>query len=67
MIRKRKTLQLLLFLRIRTVCWKKQKQKCLWMICSARFRRNLKELPLIVKADVQGSVEAVKNESCEVV
>ena len=31
------------------------------MICSTRFRRvTLKELALVVKADVQGSVEAVK-------
>lgn len=34
-----RTLQQPLFLKIRTVCWKKQKRRCLWMICSARFRK----------------------------
>ncbi len=40
---------------------RRQKRRCPWMICSTRFRRViLKELALVVKADVQGSVEAVK-------
>ena len=42
-------------------CSKRQRQECLWMICSTQIQAgNLKELNIIVKADVQGSVEAVK-------
>ena len=49
-------------------CWKRQSQECLWMICFSQIQAgNLKELNLIVKADVQGSVEAVKAEPCEAV
>ncbi len=37
------------------------KARFLWITCLTRSRpANLKELPIIVKADVQGSVEAVK-------
>ena len=42
-------------------CLRRPSPRCLWMICSPRSRQaTLKELNLIVKADVQGSVEAVK-------
>ena len=35
--------------------------RCLWTICFSQIQAgNLKELNIIVKADVQGSVEAVK-------
>ena len=47
--------------RIRNTSLKKQKANFLWMICLHQIQAgDLKELPIIVKADVQGSVEAVK-------
>ena len=46
---------------VRNICWKKRKAS---MSLDDLFDQiqagNLKELPIIVKADVQGSVEAVK-------
>ena len=47
--------------RIRRRNWRKPVPECRWTICSGQIQEgNLKELNLIVKADVQGSVEAVK-------
>ncbi len=56
-----RTLQQHLFPRIRTVFLRKLRVNYLWITCLTRFQASdLKELPIIVKADVQGSVEAVK-------
>ena len=47
--------------RIKRRCLRKLRAECLWMIWFSQIKEgNLKELNLIVKADVQGSVEAVK-------
>ena len=47
--------------RTRAVFSRRPKASFLWIICLTRSRQAiLKELPIIVKADVQGSVEAVK-------
>ena len=49
------------FRREETSCWKIQKRSCLWMTLFSQIKAgNVKELGIIVKADVQGSVEAVK-------
>ena len=51
-----------LYLRIKnTSAGRNERQACLLTICSDQIQASdLKELPIIVKADVQGSVEAVK-------